>query len=237
MYKKPEKRLKPYRSEIKYILTKHDVILLQNKLCTILDKDKNMVNGNYKVRSLYFDDYKNTSYYQVLDGISERWKWRIRYYNDDISYICLEKKYKINGLINKKSVVITKKQALDIINLTNIKVEKSNSDLLNEFYLSILQRNLRPKIIVDYNRIPYVYSSFNIRITIDFNLAASYQINEIFNKDLCMVPVMEKNKYILEVKYDNYIPDYIKNKIGINYLERTSYSKYLQSILVLDKLI
>ncbi|MBR3672756.1 MAG: VTC domain-containing protein, partial [Clostridia bacterium] len=64
---------------------------------------------------MYFDDYKDTSIYTTNSGLSERFKWRIRYYGDDLSYIVLEKKEKIEGRCHKKSCKITIEEYNNII--------------------------------------------------------------------------------------------------------------------------
>lgn len=48
--------------------------------------------GRYLIHSLYFDDYKDTSLYTTDAGLSKRYKWRIRYYDEDLNYLVLEKK-------------------------------------------------------------------------------------------------------------------------------------------------
>lgn len=224
-----------YRNELKYIITNIDATILKGRFDSILTKDPHIKDGNYKIRSLYFDDINLTSYYQVLNSVNERWKWRIRFYNDDDTYICLEKKMKINGIVYKKSLRLKKKQVLNIINKKNIKINDKNDKLLNEFYLNILTKGLKPVIIIDYDRIPYIYKVGNIRITIDYNLSVSDKIDEIFNKNLNMIPITESKNIIMEVKYNNFLPGYIKSKLNLNCLERTTYSKYLQGMMMLNK--
>ena len=92
--------------------------ILKNNLSAALYLDSNIKNldGSYFIRSLYFDDYKDTSYFQVLDGISKREKYRIRYYDLDPSYITLEKKSKQNNLGKKDKDKLTKEMVLKFIN-------------------------------------------------------------------------------------------------------------------------
>ena len=71
-----------------------------------------------------FDDYKNTSYFQVLNGVSEREKYRIRYYDYDEGYITLEKKKKVNNLGNKTKDIITKQTVNNLINNINAQIFK-----------------------------------------------------------------------------------------------------------------
>ena len=89
--------MKNFRNELKYKITDNDFYLLNFNLKNIIKKDSNCKEDFYTISSIYFDNYKKTSYNQVKNGISERWKYRIRFYNHDDSYIMLEKKHKING--------------------------------------------------------------------------------------------------------------------------------------------
>ena len=115
------------RKELKYNITSNDFYILNHNLNNIIKKDPNCIDEYYTISSIYFDDYKKTSYNQVKNGISNRWKYRIRFYNYDDSYINLEKKYKVNGLTNKKSVRITR-EILDNILNNKVKVEEKNDE-------------------------------------------------------------------------------------------------------------
>lgn len=224
-----------FRNELKYLINNYDFEVLKARLKIIMKPDPHAVNGQYKVNSLYFDDYKQTSFDQVMSGISKRWKWRIRYYNNDYDYICLEKKFKVNNMTNKQKVKISKQQCLDIINNVNISVNTNNEELLNEFYLDYLNTRLKPAVIVSYDRIPYLYKAGGVRITFDFNLSTSMNFDKFLSNSFSTIPLLEVKQYILEVKYNEFIPDYIRHKLSLNHLERTSYSKFAKGILMLKK--
>jgi len=98
-----------FRKELKYKITDSDFYILNHNLNRLIKKDSNCKGDYYTISSIYFDNYKKTSYNQVKNGISERWKYRIRFYNYDDSYINLEKKSKLNGLTNKKVLKLQKK--------------------------------------------------------------------------------------------------------------------------------
>lgn len=215
-----------FRYEKKYFINDFYIEQLKKRLSPVMKLDP-ILGGkkNYSIRSLYFDDYCDTSFKQVINGISKRYKYRIRFYNYNSDYIVLEKKYKINNMNKKVSCELTKEQVLDIINNRNIFVSKSNPKVLNEFYLMILTRGLKPKVIIDYDRIPYVYDAGMVRITIDYNISCSYDILNFFDPDILRIPLMEAGKSILEVKYNEFIPDFIRYGLQLN-LERVSYSKY-----------
>lgn len=216
-----------FRYELKYFLNKYEFEVINARLHTFLKNDKNVMDdGTYFIRSLYLDNYNDTSFYQVLNGISEREKYRIRYYNNDLNYICLEKKYKINNMTYKTSYRISKKELMDLLN-NKLDINKNNNKLLNEFILKIKFMGYKPTVIIDYNRIPFVYEAGNVRITLDYNIAIDTRVDNFLKKEGQAVPIIEKDYCILEVKYDDFLPNYISWLVNINELEQTAYSKYL----------
>ena len=220
-----------YRKELKYIISDNDFYVINHNLKDLISKDKNCKGEFYTISSIYFDTYNRTSYKQVKDGISDRWKYRIRYYNYDDSYIKLEKKHKINGLTNKKCVTLTKKELSDILS-NKIKVKESNSPLLNEFIIKMKTEYLRPVICVEYDRIPYTYKMGNVRITLDFNIRYTNKFNNLFNKNKRVYYLEDK---LLEVKYNELIPDFIRFRLELNHLEQVSFSKFNNCMDVLNR--
>lgn len=212
-----------FRNELKYILQYNEFTMLNFNLNSLLKKDKNCKGDYYTISSLYFDDYDMTSYNQVLNGISKRWKYRIRFYNNDSSYIKLEKKYKENGQTLKTSTKITKEQ-FDNILKGNIRIGKDK--LLNELFLKIKTNLLKPIIFIEYKRIPYVYKSGNVRITLDYDIGYTLNFNSLFGEK----SLKYLDSKILEVKYTEFLPDFIKYKLQLNNLEVTSFSKYKNCI-------
>lgn len=211
-----------FRKELKYSITDNDFYIINHNLKDLIKKDENCKGDYYTISSIYFDTYNRTSYRQVKDGISERWKYRIRYYDYNDSFIKLEKKHKINGLTNKKSIIISKKDLNNILN-NKIKIKNTNPPLLNEFIMKMETELLRPIICIEYDRVPYVYRIGNVRITLDFNIRYTNKFNNLFNKNKKVHYLTNK---LLEVKYDELIPDFIRYRLELNHLEQTSFSKF-----------
>lgn len=117
-------------------------------------------------------------------GLSKRFKWRIRYYGDDLSYIVLEKKEKLEGRCHKKSCKITVDEYESIVsgNITDI-VYDTGKKLIKELATDILTRDYRPKVIIDYERIAYVEEITNVRITFDMKISASYELDRFLDGD------------------------------------------------------
>ena len=220
-----------FRNELKYKITDSDFYLINHNLNNLLKKDCNCEGDFYTISSIYFDNYKKTSYNQVKNGISERWKYRIRFYNYDDTYINLEKKYKLNGLTSKKSVRITKEILNNILD-GDIKIDRNNDELLNEFIIKMKTEFLKPIICIEYDRIPYTYKLGNVRITLDYNIRYTNKYNELFNEKKVVHYLNEK---ILEVKYNELIPDFIRFRLELNHLEQTSFSKFNNCIDELNR--
>lgn len=223
-----------YRYEKKYLINKIQIEILKNNLSAIMQKDQNIKDEyGYFIRSIYFDDYKNTNYFQVLDGYNERQKYRIRYYDYDTNYIFLEKKSKMNSLGIKKKGVLTKSRANKLINSTKFKID---DELINELQYKMECNLYKPIIIIDYLRIAYVYPLNDIRITIDYNISCSNEIDKFFDKDINSIPILEKDKAILEVKYNDFLPNIIKYALNERSLEEISFSKYANGRAMLEEI-
>lgn len=224
-----------YRYEKKYIITNLQMEILRNTLSAVLYLDPNIKNsdGSYFIRSLYFDDYKNTSYHQVLDGLSKREKYRIRYYDLDPSYITLEKKSKQNNLGKKDKDRLSQDMVLKFINNEEI---ESNKPVITELQGKMKTDFYKPAVIIDYERRAFTYPVNDVRITLDYNISCSYEFSKFFDKNINSIPLLEKNTAILEVKYNDFLPDFIKNIINIKNLEITSFSKYSTGRDMLEKI-
>ena len=191
--------------------------------------------GRYKIHSLYFDDFHDNSIFETEAGLSKRYKWRIRYYNDDLNYIVLEKKEKVKGRCHKKVCKINKEEYKCIVsgNITDI-VYDTNKDLIKELAADVLTHGFQPKIIIDYERIAYIEEVTNVRVTFDIKVSASSEIDRFLDGDYQYFYIMPSGINILEVKFNYILPSYIKNIIESFNLNQTAFSKYYYSRKVLD---
>ncbi|MBU5307216.1 polyphosphate polymerase domain-containing protein [Clostridioides mangenotii] len=221
-----------YRFEIKHIVSEADVISIKSKLCRIMNNDQNSSkNGKYTIRSLYFDTPKNKAVAEKLDGVPYREKFRIRFYNYNSDFIKLEKKIKNNGMTLKFSASITKDDVEKILN-NDIEFLKQREDsLLKEFYIKLKHTMLQPKSIVDYEREAYVYPLGNVRITLDSNIRKVVNSLDPFDYKSITTPIVENDMSVLEVKYDEFMPDFVRDLIQINKCSNTAMSKYVSSRL------
>lgn len=218
--------IKKYRHELKYVVDERDLMLVEYRLKNIMRMDTHGKNGVYEIRSAYFDDYWNTALTQNLQGVSPRFKYRIRMYNADSSYIQLEKKVKTHDLTNKESCRLSVDECKLLMN-GQYNILEEDHEFLKGFKAYAIHRLVMPRVIVIYDRTAFVCKEGNVRITFDKNISSSSQMDHFFDKQILKRPVMPMGKHVLEVKYDEFIPKYIKDVLNIGKMERTTYSKYL----------
>ena len=215
-----------YRNEIKHIITASDRLLLAQTLGAVLQTDPYHAEdgGRYRIRSLYFDDPYDRALREKLDGVSEREKFRLRYYNGDTSMIRLEKKLKKGGLGCKISADVTEEEARRIAQGDIIWMKDSGRALLVELYAK-MRAGLRPRTIVDYTRMAFVYPPGNVRVTLDYDIRTALRRTDFLNPDCPTIPAGEPVT-VLEVKWDEYLPDCVRRAVQLKGRRETAFSKY-----------
>lgn len=218
-----------YRYELKFLCTQLQIEMLCSQLDFLMEKDPHSgAGGFYAIRSLYFDDYDNSAMRQKEDGLDERKKYRIRSYLSGMDdCFRLEIKYRNRDKIRKESCELTPEEVGRILHREAVETAyDSGRAVLAQFELARERMLLQPAVIVEYDRVPYVYPEGNVRITMDRNICASPDTGEFMKKDLVTVPVLERGFHLLEVKYDEYLPDFIRHALQIVSLNKISFSKY-----------
>jgi len=216
-----------YRHEYKYVCTLSQLAYVDNSVKGLMELDAHAKDeGSYSVRSLYFDDYYDGCYYDNLYGHEPREKFRIRIYNADSLRINMELKRKQKGKVRKESCKLSSDICKQIMSGENLDINAIDSALYRKFYLQYSSKLLRPKVIVEYDRVPYIYKDGNVRVTLDKNIRSSNLCQDFLEKDIYFRPIMEKNMHLLEVKFDEYIPDFIYQVVENEKLKQTTFSKY-----------
>ncbi len=213
------------RHEWKHRITYEDFLIISARLKQIAEYDGHAKNqGVYTIHSLYFDNLTDKVLREKLDGISVREKFRIRYYNEDTSYIRLEKKSKIHGLCDKQSVPLVKEEVEKLCDGNIEFLLYSGKELCKELYAKMRFQQLKPRCIVEYDRIPFVYKPGNVRVTFDRNIKTGLYHDRLFDNS-AFVPA-EEGTIILEVKYDAFLPEIIEKAVRVPNRQATAFSKY-----------
>lgn len=193
-------------------------------------------NGKYEIHSLYFDDYKDTCAKENVAGEGKRFKYRIRYYGRNSDQLWLEKKEKLNSYCHKRQCAISTEAYRSIIEGKAMDVFwDTNEKLLKEFCVDVVTNRFIPRIIINYEREAFVEIITNVRVTLDYNISASDEIENFLSGDYFKIPVLEKKKHVLEVKFDEVLPSYIKAVLQANILEQRSFSKYYLGRLAIQE--
>lgn len=216
-----------FRHEWKHEISYLDRRVIRARMQAVARPDPHAVNGRYFIRSLYFDSPNDRALRDKLDGVSFREKFRIRYYNNDLSFIHLEKKGKQGGLGTKEQVLLTAEEAGKIAegDLDWIEKRTDSRPLLQELYRRMLTEGLRAKVIVDYTREPFIYDPGNVRVTLDYDIRTGLRNTDFLNPDAVTIPAYD-SPIILEVKWDEYLPGIIKDAVQLPNRRAGAFSKY-----------
>ena len=215
-----------YRHELKYDISIFDYYAMRGRLKAVMQSDPHTVDGKYKIRSIYFDNYNDKALREKINGVQKREKFRIRYYNDDFSVISLEKKMKINNLCMKASARLTEQECRKILDGDYDWMPKHPDGLVREFYIKIKGGLLRPRVLVSYTREPYIYKAGNVRVTFDMDIRSTAFHKSFLEEDVLDIGVAdESGRMILEVKFDDFLPEVIADIVQTD-KGQTAYSKY-----------
>lgn len=216
-----------YRHEFKYQISKAEECILMLRASGVAMRDSHAdAGGSYTIRSLYFDDASDSCLQENLAGTDPRSKFRIRYYNRDAGKLRLEKKSKTRMMTLKKSCSITEAECLCLMDGRIPEITPEMPPRKQQLFLEMLLRDLKPKVIVTYNRVPFIYPGGNVRITFDQEITSSSQVGKFLTGDYAQRPILPMGSSILEVKWDEILPMHIKNTLKMDSLQWTAFSKY-----------
>lgn len=216
-----------WRHELKYVCTVPQMKIVESRVRPLLRLDPHTGRaGRYSIRSVYFDDEWNSCYLENEDGTDPREKFRIRIYNSSDEKITLELKQKRRGMTRKLSCPLGREQCRRILRGEILEDDVELAPLLRKFVLQQKGRNLMPKVIVEYERVPYIFKLGNVRVTLDENIVSSSQTEHFLDSDFRRRPVMPAGQHVLEIKYDEFLPDSVRQVLALETLQRTSFSKY-----------
>lgn len=213
------------RHEWKHEINYMDMLIIRSRMRAITTPDSHAVDGKYFIRSLYFDTLSDKALREKIDGVDNRKKFRIRYYNNDLSFIRLEKKSKWNNLGTKEMVRLSTMQAQAIADGNIDWMVNHPVPLIHELYVEMKETGLRAKTIVDYTREPFVFPAGNVRVTLDYDIRTGLCSTDFLNPDTPTVPIVD-NPIILEVKWDHFLPDIIRDAVHLENRRAAAFSKY-----------
>ena len=218
--------IQKFRNELKYLCSEADLQIIQSRIACLCTHDSHTAaDGTYHIRSVYFDDPQNRCYYENENGVDPREKFRIRIYNASDRRITLECKRKEHSMTHKDSCPLTREQCMAFLN-GGVPEDNSKNPLLTRFIALCRDTGMQPKVIVAYDRTPYVYGPGHVRITFDRNIGSTTDISRFFDPNIPLRPILPTGKHILEVKYDELLPNFLYASMSLGCLRQTAFSKY-----------
>lgn len=226
------KNKQKFRHELKYFISEAEKEIIARRLSSIMQRDAHAKDGIYFIRSLYFDDHFENAYEEKLAGTNERKKYRIRIYNLEDTVIRLECKRKEGQYINKISAKLTREETDKLIAGDYTFLKDRTEQVCKDFYVECALNGMKPAVIVDYDREPYVYPYGDVRITFDEHVRSGVFEQQLFDKALPVIEVLEPGQLIMEVKFTEYLPGIIRDLLQVDDCIYTAVSKY---VLCLEK--
>lgn len=216
-----------YRHEEKYLLSYGGYRYLENLLGSVMTLDSNAAGpGAYYIRSLYFDTCSNREYYEKSSGIYERRKIRLRIYDTEAISVKLEMKAKAGSGILKESLAVSRQEAARLIAGDGSFLEDYQEPAAGKLYRILKSNFYRPAVVIDYERTAYVLPVFSVRVTFDKNVRAHMGGGGFWDGRLPMASLLDGSKVVLEVKYTEMLPGYIKQLLATVPKVPVSFSKY-----------
>lgn len=217
-----------YRHELKYQISIADCFAIRQRLRPVMKPDEHTgEDGKYTIRSIYFDNSDDKALREKVNGVQKREKFRIRYYNDDFSFLVLEKKIKWNSLCQKIDARLTEQECRALLKGDKGWMMTHPSGLVRELYCKMGSQQLKPRVLVSYIREPYVYAAGNVRVTFDSHIRSTLFHRSFLEERISDIDVADKpGTIILEIKFDAFLPDVIQDLLQTENIRQQAYSKY-----------
>lgn len=216
-----------WRKELKYTLTETESVMAARRLSAFMKRDIHTGGRKeYFIRSLYFDNPDDKVLKEKLSGVAVRDKFRIRYYDFDAQMIRLEKKSKRYSLGHKYQCALEREEVGKIIRGELDWMAEDGRTLVRELWLKMKLELYRPVVLVDYRREPFTFAPGNVRVTFDREIRSCRNVWDFFREDAPTVPVLDGGRCIMEVKYDDFLPDVVSRTILTARNREQAFSKF-----------
>lgn len=217
-----------FRHELKYEIGDLQYRTLRSRVRAVMRADPHAgAEGTYRIRSVYFDNYNDRALREKRDGIPLREKFRLRYYNDDFSFITLEKKVKDGNICQKLHARVTKSECRRLLAGDLSFMREHPAVLVRELYIKMRSQMLRPRVLVSYIREPYIYEAGNVRVTFDSQIRTTLYHQTFLEETVTDISAMEQpQNRVLEVKFDAFLPEVIADILQETAVRQQAFSKY-----------
>lgn len=212
------------RHEEKYIIDYLQYVMLRQRAMELLTPDSHGQQGHYIITSLYYDDPLDNALYEKLDGLAEHRKFRVRTYDSSDRFIKLERKDK-HGILTEKAAAPITRQQIGLLDGSNTDASVFTGQAY-DLAAQIQAGGLMPAVTVRYERDAFFYEGTDLRLTFDTALAVLPPDPEaLFSGSLPGIPVLGSNQVIMEIKYGDHVPSFVRKMTAVH-SKQLSVSKY-----------
>lgn len=220
------------RLEKKFIITSEQYDKLITILLDYMDLDKHCRMGkNYNIYNIYYDTPNNDVIRHSISKPYYKEKLRLRSYNIPTSLddkVFLELKKKINGIVNKRRVVMTLGEVYEFLDKGKKPEfdDYENKQVINEIEYYLSKNKVYPNVYIGYSRKAlFGKEDKEFRVTFDSEVTARRNDLDLsagfFGHD-----ILGENRYLMEVKFLGAIPVWFTKILSDLEIYNTHYSKY-----------
>ena len=221
-----------HRYEKKFIISDYQYRLLIPRLLEFMEPDRYCKDGEtYSIYNIYYDTDNDDVIRHSISKPFYKEKLRLRSYRNlcrEDEKVFLEMKKKINGIVNKRRVVLTLKEAKNFLE-EGIKPKFSdyvNQQVINEIEYYLKNNDIKPKVYIS-----YVRSAFFAKDNKDFRLTFDTKI--LTRRDYLTLQegsfgrdILGDGKYLMEVKILGAMPVWFTKILSELKIYNTHFSKY-----------
>ena len=219
---------KRLRHELKYYINEDVYYVLRERMKHVIGRDPNMPDEKgYLISSIYFDDMYHSAMEEKMAGTRFRKKYRIRSYGRDSHLIRLECKSKYNEYIAKTSARLSLEEYERVLSGEYDMLIARPEPVCRELFCYHRMKRMKPVVAVEYLREAYVSPLGNVRITFDKDISSSVGTLDLFSAAFATTKVLPDDLMVLEVKYDDYLPESVRSILQTAKADKCAISKYV----------
>jgi hypothetical protein len=223
------------RYEMKYVISESTAAAIVRFIKPYLHYDrycKSQPRYEYPIASLYLDSPDLRLCRESLEGHKNRFKLRIRAYNDDPEYPrFLEIKRRANTIILKSRARITHGDVIAVLSGKTINLQnKDDDETFRQFWFYMKNINAGPVVTIRYMREAYENDLEN-RVRVTFDRCLCYKTNSPeLSVDNGQWQRHHIQGIILEIKFTGSYPAWLAQMVEYLNLYQQSVSKYATSV-------
>lgn len=233
--------LQAQRFELKYLVTEEVALAVRDFVASYLVLDENSAgkpNNSYPNHSIYLDSETLTLYWDVINGNKNRYKLRLRYYDENpAAPVFFEIKRRSNDAILKQRGPVRRGAVAGLLAGQLPAPEHLMSDhprhlvAVQQFCQLLLDLRATPKTRVAYLREAWVSPADNsVRVTLDRDVCSVSHSDATLPIRIEHPAMPWHGQVILELKFTGRYPDWFRTLTEIFGVMQTGVAKYAEGV-------